>query len=204
MDTQLATLLVGSLLFSYTVQPALSRVKRIYFREIATFPESVSLQTTWGIGIGTAGTLIFLEAVNRGWVDHPPSLTETIQQTMSFAATALVVSPVIAAIAFPTYMVALGMNLEQLRRIGLAEFLRSSWPIIVGVPTWTVVRLVVFRIAIIVGVFPVQVCTAVDQVVVTLILDVICFELIRRGVLVRPSYLPPLNVNDEQESRSRD
>ncbi len=178
MNFTVVLAVLTAMFFSFLTQPVVTLVRVRYSQQVRQFPEILGLQPFWGIAIGATANLFFLELVNRGWVNNPPGLTETFIQALQLAATALVTAPIVVVLGFPTFALARGLGNRW-----ASEFKLAFLPVVIATPIWTFVSALIFRAIIQSGVYPVQLTATASGVVFTLLLDVACFEAIRKGLL---------------------
>jgi hypothetical protein len=175
-NLQVLAATVFALLVSSSTQPILSWVKVKYAPEIARFPQILALQPYWGIGVGLISSLLLNTVVSRGWSANPPIWIETWRQVLNLVGVSLVAAAVFVALGLPTYLVATrGLGLRK------RDFLLAIVPLVAGTPIWTLVSLIFFRLMIsLVGASAVQLTPVVLGFLFTLLLDVLCFEYIKR------------------------
>jgi hypothetical protein len=182
-----------AMFFSFLTQPIVTLVRVRYSRQVQQFPEILGLQPFWGIAIGSPAGLLFLELVNKGWATNPPGLGETFIQALQLAGVSLIASPVIVVLGFPTFALARGLGNRWVSEIRLA-----ATPVILASPVWVFTSALIFRAMIQIGFYPVQLTSIVSGVAFTLLLDIGCFEAIRRGLL-RSTRSTPIESGEEVE-----
>jgi hypothetical protein len=175
-NLQILTAVVLALLISSGTQPILSWVKVHYAPEIARFPQILALQPYWGIGVGSVGAVLLNTAISRGWTANPPNWQETWQQVVSLTAVSLAAAMAFAVLGLPTYLVATrGLGLRK------RNFVLALVPLVTGAPLWTIFGLVLYRLMIpLVGASAVQLTPVLLGVIFNLLIDVMCFEYIKR------------------------
>ena len=171
--------IISALLLQFIAQPFLSWVKTRYLPQVAEYPQIVALQPFWGLAVGQTGQLLFLQLVER-WSAGAPPLPQTLREVGMVALAALIVSPIVALLGFPTFWVARQSNDPWWEELKLAMV-----PTVIATPLWAVAVALIYRGALWVDFYPTEVSQSIQFVSFTLALHIASFEAIRFGLLGR-------------------